>query len=126
MTFTLESQNRLNRNKINYKMKTLLVILVELMLVLISILMAIHASRAGVTMGSSLCKHSEVEHMPAISVGLVLLLASDLNIFYFISHEKGLGRAKMLCRSPLLHNAYTCIEIIIYIYWHLYTCIQYS
>ena len=24
-----------------------------------------------------------------------------LNIFYFISHEKGLGRAKMLCHSPL-------------------------
>ena len=25
-----------------------------------------------------------------------------LNIFSFISHEKGLGRAKVLCHSPLL------------------------
>ena len=24
-----------------------------------------------------------------------------LKIFYFISHEKGLGRAQMLCYSPL-------------------------
>ena len=42
----------------------------------------------------------------AITVGL--------NIFHFISHEKGLGSAKMLCHSPLPHNGYTCIEIIIY------------
>ena len=37
-----------------------------------------------------------------------------LNIFYFISHKKRLGRAKMLCHSPLPHNGCTCIEIIIY------------
>ena len=29
-----------------------------------------------------------------------LLPYLGLNIFYFISHEKGLGRAKMLCHSP--------------------------
>ena len=28
------------------------------------------------------------------------LSALDLNIFYFISHEKGLGRAQMLQPSP--------------------------
>ena len=38
-----------------------------------------------------------------------------LNIFYFISHEKGLSRAKMLCHIPLPHNGYTCIEIILHI-----------
>ena len=37
-----------------------------------------------------------------------------LNVFYFISHEKGLGRAKVLCHSPLPHNGYTCIKMIIY------------
>ena len=47
-----------------------------------------------------------------------------LNIFYFISHEKGLGRAKMLCHSPLPHNGYTCIKMIIYthnIHTHTHT-----
>ena len=32
---------------------------------------------------------------------LYILDVYDLNIFYFISHEKGLGRAQMLCYSPL-------------------------
>ena len=33
-----------------------------------------------------------------------------LKIFHFISLEKGLGRAKMLCHSPLPHNGYTCVK----------------
>ena len=42
------------------------------------------------------------------------MIVIGLNIFYFISHEKGLGRAKILCHSPLPHNGYTCIRMIIY------------
>ena len=38
----------------------------------------------------------------------------DLNIFHFISHEKGSGRARMLCHSPLPYNRQICIEIVIY------------
>ena len=45
------------------------------------------------------------QHRMSVSFGL--------NLFYYISHEKGLGRAKMLCHSPLRHG-YRCIEIIIY------------
>ena len=30
------------------------------------------------------------------------IVSYDLNIFHFISHEKGLGRAQMLCYNPLL------------------------
>ena len=47
-----------------------------------------------------------------LCLSLTWYFCFGLNIFYFISNEKGLGRAKMLCHSPLLHNGYTCIEII--------------
>ena len=35
------------------------------------------------------------------------IVAFALNMFHFISHEKGLGRVKMLCHSPVPHHGYT-------------------
>ena len=37
----------------------------------------------------------------------VLYVRFGLNIFYFISHEKRLGRAKMLCHSPLPQRTFS-------------------
>ena len=50
-----------------------------------------------------------IEGTQSITVRLLVLTH-----FYFISHEKGLGRSKVPCQSPLPHNGYTCIKMIIY------------
>ena len=43
-----------------------------------------------------------------------LFASFGLNTFYFMSLEMGLGRAQMLCYSPLPDNSYTWIEILNY------------
>ena len=61
---------------------------------------------------------TNVEHFPVLTHPMLtspctfyisMLTTWFKHICYFISHEKRLGRAKMRCHSPLLHNSYTCI-----------------